>query len=79
MSVIDVAVIFFLHAYIAPLPLFYMYMYHVTGRIKLYCIVINRYNVLRESWRSVENTCEKQRSRMASVSAHQHLCCSLPR
>ena len=38
MSVIDVAV-FFLHAYIVPLPMFYMYMYHVTGRNKavLHC------------------------------------------
>ena len=32
MSVIDVAVTFFLHANIVPLPMFYMYMYHVTGR-----------------------------------------------
>ena len=79
MSVIDVAVTFFLHAYIVPLLMFYMYMYHVTGRNKaVYCIVINRYSVLRESWRSLENM-QKQRSRMASVSAHQHLCCSLPR
>ena len=34
MSVIDVAVTFFLHAYIVPLPMFNMYMYHVTGRNK---------------------------------------------
>ena len=41
MSVIDVAVTFFLHAYIVPLLMFYMYMYHVTGRNKaVYCIVI---------------------------------------
>ena len=36
MSVIDVAVTFFLHAYtcIVPIPMFYMYMYRVTGRNK---------------------------------------------
>ena len=39
MSVIDVAVTFFLHAYTVPLPMFYMYMYHITGRNKavLHC------------------------------------------
>ena len=36
---LDVAVTFFLHAYIVPLPMFYMYMYRVAGRNKavLHC------------------------------------------
>ena len=55
MSVIDVAVFFFLHAYIVPLPMFYMYMYHVTRENKAVFHLIYRYNVLRESWRSLEN------------------------
>ena len=69
---------FFLHAYIVPLPMFYMYMYHVTVENKAVFHLIYRYKVLRESWRSLENMQKKQRSRIASVFAHQHLCCSLP-